>query len=153
MKLAPDTELYDRDFYEWIQQNVDLLRRGCVERADLAHIAEEIEDLGKLDQRAITSRLEVLVMHLLKWKYQPEKRYGRSGKSGWLDTISEQRRRLTKLFAQSPSLKRFADSELTDVYRYAVESAARQTLIPPDQFPAECPFTLDQILDDEFLPD
>jgi hypothetical protein len=74
MKLAPDTELYDRDFYEWIQLNVDLLRRGCVERADLAHIAEEIEDVANRGQRTVESRIEVLVMHLLKWKYQPGKR-------------------------------------------------------------------------------
>jgi hypothetical protein len=153
MKLAPDTELYDRDFYEWIQQNVDLLRRGCAKQSDLAHIAEEIEDVSKRDQRAVTSRLEVLVMHLLKWKYQPEKRYSHSGKSSWLETIAEQRQRLAKLFEKSPSLKRVAASELSDAYLYAVQAASRQTLIPLSQLPTECPFTLDEVVDEGFLPD
>lgn len=62
--------LYDRDFFEWTVRNAELLRRGCVEEADLEHLAEEIEDLGKRDTREVMSRLTVLLMHLLKWSIQ-----------------------------------------------------------------------------------
>jgi hypothetical protein len=152
MNSAPDTKLYDRDFYEWIQQNVDLLRRGCVEQADLVHIAEEIEDLGKRDRRAITSRLEVLVMHLLKWRYQPEKRDTPSGRSSGLSKIMEQRRRVERILKDSPSLKPFAACALAESYLHAATRASLETGIPLNQFPAESPFTLVQVLDDEFLP-
>lgn len=153
MKLAPDTDLYDRDFYEWIQLNVDLLRRGCVERADLAHIAEEMEGLANRDRRAVANRLIVLVMHLLKWKYQPDKRYSPSGRSSWLSTVMEQRRRIEQILEESPSLKPFTASALVKNYHHAAQLASLQTGIPLGQFPGECPFTLDQVLDDEFLPD
>jgi hypothetical protein len=153
MNRAPDTELYERDFFEWIQHNVELLRRGCVEQADLEHIAEEMEGLANRDQREISSRLVVLVMHLLKWKYQPEKRYTRSGKSSWLSTIVEQRGRLEKVLQASPSLTRYAASTLVEDYPRAAKRASLETGIPLNQFPAGCTFTLDQVLDDNFLPD
>lgn len=153
MNPVPDTELYNRDFYQWIQHNADLLRQGCVERADLAHIAEEMEDVANKGQRTVESRIEVLVMHLLKWKYQPGKRYSPSGKSSWLSTIVEQRTRLKQLFHKSPSLKTFAANALLEGYPHSARRAFLETGIPLNQFPAECPFTLDQVLDDNFLPD
>ena len=145
--------LYDRDFFEWTARNADLLRRGCVEEADLENIAGEIEDLGKRDKREVTSRLVVLAMHLLKWRVQPKLRYTESGSSSWLATIAEQRRQLTAIFAQSPSLKRFACAALIDAYPSAVKQASLETGIPIRQFLGECPFHLDQILEDEFLPE
>jgi hypothetical protein len=144
--------LYDQDFFEWTARNAELLRQGCVHEADLEHLAEEIEDLGKRDKNGVENRLVVLVMHLLKWKYQPERRYTATGASSWLSTITEQRRRLRSIFKQSPSLKGFARTALLDVYPDAVKRASAETGIPIRQFPSECPFTFDQVLEDEFLP-
>jgi hypothetical protein len=145
--------LYDQDFFEWTTRNAELLRQGCVHEADLEHLAEEIEDLGKRDQREVFSRLVVLVMHLLKWKLQPERRYSESGSSSWLATIGEQRRQLAGIFEQSPSLKRHGEQALREVHRHAIKEASPETGIPIPRFPAECPFTFDQVLEDEFLPE
>jgi hypothetical protein len=145
--------LYDQDFFEWTARNAELLRQGCVHEADLEHLAEEIEDLGKRDKREVSSRLTVLVMHLLKWSFQPDRRYTESGSSSWLATIREQRRQLRGIFKQSPSLESFACSELPDIYPYALKEASAETGIPIPRFPAECPFAFDQVLEDEFLPE
>jgi hypothetical protein len=116
--------LYDLDFFEWTARNAELLRQGCIHEADLEHLAEEIEDLGKRDKREVFSRLTVLVMHLLKWQLQPERRYTESGTSGWLATIREQRRQLAGIFDQSPSLKRHGELALREVHRHAVREAS-----------------------------
>src|SRR5215472_16561668 len=94
-------ELYDRDFFEWTQCNAALLRAGRFDHADIEHIAEELEGMGKRDQRELESRLQVLLMHLLKWKYQPAKR-----SSSWEGTIDTQRDEIGRLLRQAPSLKR-----------------------------------------------
>jgi hypothetical protein len=145
--------LYDQDFFEWTARNAELLRQGCVHEADLEHLAEEIEDLGKRDKNEVISRLVVLVMHLLKWKLQPERRYSESGASSWLATIREQRRQLGYLLEQSPSLERYGEQKLSEVHRYAIKEASAETGIPIPRFPAECPFSFDQVLEDEFLPE
>jgi len=145
--------LYDQDFFEWTQRTGDLLRHGCVQQADLEHVAEEIEDLGKRDRREIDNRLVVLLVHLLKWSLQPGRRYTESGSSTWLASIREQRRQLTKLFQQSPSLKRYGAEAMVEAYRAAVKQASAETGIPIAQFPAEYPFHFDQVLEDEFLPE
>jgi hypothetical protein len=144
--------LYDRDFYEWTVRNAELLRRGCVEQADLEHLAEEIEDLGKRDKREVSSRLIALIAHLLKWKYEPGLRYA-FGTSSWLNTIREQRRELGLIFDQSGSLQRLASESLEWVYAKSVEVAAEETDIPIGEFPSACPFRLDQILENKFLPE
>jgi hypothetical protein len=145
--------LYDRDFFEWTVRNAELLRRGCVEEADLEHLAEEIEDLGKRDTREVMSRMTVLLMHLLKWSIQPEHRYTESGSSSWLATINEQRHELTDILAQSPSLKKRAEEGLLKAYRRAVKDASAETGIPTRQFPEQCPFGFEQVLAEEFLPE
>jgi hypothetical protein len=145
--------LYAQDFFEWTARNAELLRQGRVEEADLEHVAEEIEDLGKRYRHEIKSRLVVLVVHLLKWKLQPERRYSPSGSSSWLRTIIEQRGQLADLLEEAPSLKRYAEEALNDAHRRAVKEASAETGIPVARFPAECPFRFDQVLEDEFLPE
>jgi hypothetical protein len=145
--------LYDQDFFEWTARNAELLRSGSVEEADLENIAQEIEDLGTRYRHEVKNRLVVLVMHLLKWKLQPERRYTQSGASSWLSTIQEQRGQLVDLLEEAPSLKRYAQQALSGAHRRAVKRASAETGIPIRQFPAECPFTFDQVLEDEFLPE
>jgi hypothetical protein len=145
--------LYDRDFFEWTVRNAELLRNGCVEEADLEHIAEEIQDLGDRHRREIRSRLVVLLKHLLKWSMQPQRRYTESGSSSWLSTIREQRGQLADLLEEAPSLKRFAEETLPKAHRRAIKEASAETGIPIRQFPEQCPFRFDQVLEDEFLPE
>jgi hypothetical protein len=139
--------LYDEDFFEWTRRSADLLRAGRFEQADIEHIAEEIEDMGKRDLKELNSRVQVLVAHLFKWQLQPAKR-----SRSWSSTIVTQRIEIEADLKQSPSLKRKVRSGLPDNYEKAVRRATAQTGLASDHFPAECPFTVEQILDPEFLP-
>ena len=140
-------ELYEEDFYEWTVRNAELLRSGRASEADLEHIAEEIEDMGKRERRDLLSRMSTLMSHLLKWKIQPERR----GRSLEL-TIKVQRKDLHKLLAQTPSLKPFLAQELGDAYEHALLEASTETFRPVEDFPSTCPFTLEVLLDPEYLP-
>jgi hypothetical protein len=153
MSREDTAALYDRDFFEWTVRNAELLRSGCVEEADVEHLAEEIEDLGDRHRREIKSRLVVLVKHLLKWSAQPQGRYTESGSSSWLSTIREQRGQLADLLEEAPSLRRFAEETLPEAHRRAVKGASAETGIPIQQFPEQCPFSFEKILEDEFLPE
>jgi hypothetical protein len=146
--MTADTELYDRDFIEWAHYNAALLRSGCLEKADIDHIAEEIEDLGRSRHRALESRLEALIEHLLKWKFQPERR-----SRSWRNTIREQRAQIAKLLRKMPSLGPQLPANLGEIYELAVAVALLDTRLPETAFPASSPFSLDQILDQSFLPE
>jgi len=140
-------DLYDQDFFEWTVRNAELLRSGRASEADLAHIAEEIEDMGKRERRELLSRLGVLIAHLLKWQVEPERR-GHS----WVATINLQRRELRKLLAEMPSLRRFLEKQLPDAYTEGVLMAAAETNLPAEAFPSTCGYELEALLDEEFLP-
>jgi hypothetical protein len=140
-------DLYDRDFYEWTVRNAELLRSGSVEKADLDHIAEEIEDMGKRERRALLSRLGVLIGHLLKWQVQPDLQ-----SRSWQTTIRIQRREIAKLLADMPSLQRFLADNLVEAYEDGRLLAVAETHLPEDAFPSTCPFALDQVLSESFLP-
>src|ERR1017187_5391674 len=139
--------IYDEVFLEWPRRSAELLRAGRFEQADIEHIAEEIEDMGIRDLRALDSPLEVLLAHLLKWGFQREKR-----SRSWEKTIAVQRKGVERLLERNPSLRRRIKMDLTSNYRFAVRLAAIETGLPKSHFPAECPFTVEQILDPEFLP-
>jgi hypothetical protein len=142
------TVKYEQDFYAWAMQTVQALREGRLSEADLEHVAEELEDMGRSEKRALTNRLAVLLRHLLKWRHQPE-RHGNS----WRYTIEEQRVRVAKLLEDNPSLKHELEGMVSHAYRLAVLRAARETGISKSVFPDTCPFTLEQILDDGFWPE
>jgi hypothetical protein len=141
-------DLYDQDFIEWTQCNVALLRAGRFDQADILHIAEEIEDLGKNQQRELGSRLRVLITHLLKLRAEP----GSRAVAGWRATVDVQRGEIRRLIKQAPSLKRRVAEEAEDVYQEAVSKAAAGTKLPRSSFPAECPFSPDQLLDPDYTP-
>jgi hypothetical protein len=140
-------ELYDRDVYEWAQRNAELLRSGRVSEADLAHIAQAIEDMGNNRKHELKSRLARLILHLLKWQEQPAKR-GRS----WRVTIANQRVEIDGLLSENPSFRASLKATVAGAYPNAVKVAVLETGTPKTQFPRSCPFTLAQLLDDEFLP-
>ncbi len=145
--IASLSGLYDEDFFEWTRRNAELLRAGQLEQADIEHIADEIEDMGKRDLRELNSRTQVLLTHLLQWRLQSEKK-----SRSWKDTIVTQRIEIADELKQSPSLRGKLQTELQDNYGKAVRRAMAQTGLPLGSFPGECPFTVKQILDPEFLP-
>jgi hypothetical protein len=140
-------DLYDLDFFEWTQRNAELLNRKCFEAADISHIAEELADLGKRDQREVRSYLRRLIVHLLKWQMQPAKR-----SSSWLSSIGDSRSQLEDIFQQSPSLRKLAAKSFVEVYSDARRQASTQTRMAVSSFPSKCPYRFEQILDADFLP-
>jgi hypothetical protein len=142
-----EEDFYEEDFYEWTVRNAELLRSGRVSEADLEHIAEEIEDMGKRERRELLSRLSMLMSHLLKWTIQPERR-----SRSWELTIKLQRKDLRKLLDQNPSLNPSLAEGLEDAYEHALVEASTEAFRPIDDFPPTCPFTLEVLLDQEYLP-
>jgi hypothetical protein len=144
------SELYDTDFHGWAQQQAALLRTGQWQALDHDHLAEEIEDLSRRERQALRNRLVVLLVHLLKWPYQPQRRVqGRS----WYYTIREQRLAITEILAESPSLRPVGPDLLRSVYLRAQIRAARDTRLPETTFPTHCPWTWEQVRDDHFWPE
>ncbi|MGG1949321.1 DUF29 domain-containing protein [Trinickia sp. NRRL B-1857] len=139
---------YEKDVVVWASEQVALLRAGKLSDLDVEHIAQEIEDVGKSEQRELASRMAVLLSHLLKWKYQPALR-GRS----WTRTIAVQRKDVAYVLNEAPSLRgKFKDAQWLDlVWSKAVLSAENETGI--EGFPEGCPWTMEQILDAAFLPE
>lgn len=138
--------LYKSDFYAWTQQQAELLRNQYLSELDFIHLAEELEDMGRSEKRELASRLEVLLMHLLKWQFQPSLR-----SRSWQLTLKEQRLRLEQHLAENPSLKAFLPEYLTRAYQLAVIGAEKETGL--SSFPSDCPYTLEQIFDSAFLPE
>lgn len=146
-KTSPNT-LYDTDFYAWTQEQAQLLRERRWSDLDLENLVDEVESVGKSEKREIESRMEVLLAHLLKWKFQP----GARG-SSWRRTILEQRQRLHRLVRDSPSLKGFQTKQVFEMYRASTLIAADETGIALGLFPDQCPFTPDEVLDLNFFPE
>lgn len=138
------SDLYDRDFYAWTNEQAELLRAGRASELDWSNIAEEIESVGNSLQDQLISRLGVLLAHLLKWRFQPERR----GNS-WRLTIAEQRRRIDRLLRRNPSLKHELAESFSEAYGDALLMAERETSLPANVFPADSPWTFDQAMQDE----
>jgi Domain of unknown function DUF29 len=142
-----EMEGYEQDFYAWTQRTAELLRAGRFDEADIEHVAEEIEDMGWRDVRELNSRMRVLLAHLLKWQFQPDQR-----SASWRGTISAQRQELDSVLEQSPSLRPKLETGLADNYTRAVKRAAAETGLGSERFPATCPYAVEQVLDEDFLP-
>jgi len=143
------TSLYDTDIYAWSQQQVALLRAEDFTEVDWHHLIEEIDSLGISQLREVENRLIKLIMHLLKWQFQPEKR--QTGRS-WYLTITHQRVRLERVLERAPTLRSRLPEIICDVYPSVVKLAVAETQLPRNIFPLQCPYSPAQILDDEFFP-
>ena len=139
--------LYDKDYLLWIEETLKKLRSKNYEKVDWDNLLEEIEDMGRSEKRALESNLIVLLLHLLKWQYQSEKRSG-----SWERSILEHRRRIKKALKDSPSLKPYLITILNESYSEAVKQAKAETKLSLDTFPHQCPYELTTILEDGFLP-
>ncbi|MGF1588013.1 MAG: DUF29 domain-containing protein [Pleurocapsa sp.] len=140
--------LYNRDYCQWLVQTAELLKEKEFAQLDLKNLIEEVESLGKSEKRAIESNLIVIILHLLKWRYQPSRR-----SNSWKSSIREHRRRVQRLLIDSPSLKNHLSSTLADCYLAAKKQAGDETGLSTVVFPEECPFSLAESLDEDFLGD
>jgi len=140
--------LYDEDFYAWAMRTAGLLRQRRFTEIDIAHLAEELEDIGKRERRALESYLRNVTLHLLKWRYQPEK----CGAS-WRQSIRNGRIEIQKLLRDSPSLSEEVSQMLADEYAAARADAVDETGLSEETFPLDCPFSIEQVLDIGFWPD
>lgn len=139
---------YEKDVVAWAREQASLLRAGKLAAIDIEHIAEEIEDVGKSEQREFASRMSVLLAHMLKWKYQADRR----GNS-WRNTIRAQRAAIGRRLARTPSVKPMLDDEdwIADMWGDASQQAANEMGVA--DLPEICPWPMTQVLDAEFYPD
>lgn len=146
--MGTSTATYDDDLYTWSLEQAALLRQRKFDQVDLEHIIEEIEDMSKSEKRALVSFLENLLMHLLKWYYQPSHR-----SRSWELTIMEQRRRLVEHLDENPGLKGKLDESIEKAYFYARSGAEKETELPAGTFPKECPWDYATFADEAFWPE
>lgn len=143
-----NASLYDRDTYAWSMEQAALLRAGRLAEADIENIAEEIESVGKSEKRELESRLTVLLMHLLKWRFQPERRGG-----GWRATIDTQRVKIAKHLAENPSLTAALGETTEDAWRIALIEASGETGLSRKTFPPACEWTFARFMSADFWPE
>ena len=146
--MASSSSLYESDFHAWANRPADKLRAGAIEDSELVHIAEEIESMGISQRRELLGRVRVLLIHLLKWRFQPGLR-----SASWRATINAQRREIADLLDQMPSLRPVLAAGFDKTYARAIADAADETGLPGTDFPGSCPFSLDQALNPDFLPE
>lgn len=142
-----NTITYESDFYQWTQQQADRLRHGQWATLDAANLAEEIESMGKSDRRAIASYLANILFHLLKWQYQPDRRG-----TSWQLSIDNCRYQTSRRLKESPSLNPQLSAMMEEEYPQARKNASRETGLPLSTFPEQCPFNVEQIIND-FWPE
>ena len=138
---------YSSDFSRWTEETGRLLREGRWQHVDVEHLIAEVEDLGKSERRGIASQLTRLLLHLLKWQYQPQRR-----SDSWLDSIADARLQIELAMQDSPSLRDYPSDQLARFYALGRSGAAKQTGMPLSTFPEQCPYALDDVLSDDWLP-
>lgn len=144
----PRSALYESDFYAWAKEQAALLRAGKLAQADIERIAEEIDSMGRTEKRELVSRLTVLLLHMLKWRFQPSLR-----STSWRLSVEGQRLDVASHLADNPSLKAGLEAAIALAYRRASIDAQRETGLDAAVFPVACPWTFDQTMDASFWPD
>lgn len=142
------SNLYESDFYAWTQAQSHLLRSGQWEQLDTVNLIEELESLGRKERQQLRNRLGLLLGHLLKWQFQADRHSG-----SWLGMIREQRVQIKLLLEDSPSLKPYLEQAFASAYELGLALAIRDTQLGEQIFPDRCPYTLEQALDADFLPE
>jgi Domain of unknown function DUF29 len=139
--------LYDEDFLAWTEQQAALVRAGRLDQLDLDNLAEELDTMGRSEWGELENRLEVLLMHMLKWDHQPARR-----SRSWRGAIREQQNAIRRLMRRSPSLKRDLEGTIAEVYPDAVGHAIAETGLSPAAFPDRLPYSVAQVLEPEVEP-
>ncbi|MGB7084671.1 MAG: DUF29 domain-containing protein [Phormidesmis sp.] len=139
--------LYETDYAQWIEVTLQKLQQQDYAAVDWENLIEEIEDMGRSEKRSLKSNLTVILLHLLKWRYQTERR-----SQSWAASIVEHRIRVRDALEESPSLNSYLDQIFAKAYKDAVKLATAETGLPKEMFPAACPYTRQQVLDEDFMP-
>jgi hypothetical protein len=147
----PPSDLYERDYYTWIQEQVRALRERRVEDLDWPNLAEEIEDLGKSEKRALKSRITKLLEHLLKMAYASD-RIWQSNNRSWELSVGNAREAAGELVEENPGLRPFLNEIFARAYRTARRDALRALRLPDSAIPETPPWTFEQVIDDHFMP-
>jgi Domain of unknown function DUF29 len=133
---------YDRDLYSWAIEQAALLRAGRIAEADALNIAEEIDDVGNEQYDKLESALRLILLHLLKWDHQAERR-----SRSWWASIRIQRNHVTKVLRKNPGLKPLIGEAVVEAYDDARLEAAVQTDLEDETFPLDCPYSFDDIME------
>jgi Domain of unknown function DUF29 len=144
---AHSQTLYETDYLQWLETTVEKLQNQDYANVEWENLIEEIADMGRSERRSLKSNLIVILMHLLKWQFQPDKRSG-----SWEGSIIEHRRRVKEALDDSPSLKSYLEIVFVECYAQAVKQAKAETGLSMESFPLNCPYQLAEVTDDEFLP-
>jgi len=142
------TNLYESDFYAWTSEQAKLLQLRKLDQLDFENLIEEITSLGKQQQQELRNRLGLIIGHLLKWQYQPEKRT-----RSWQVTIQLQRQEIQDLLEDNPSLKSYLDKALSQSFRLGLAQVLSETPISKQVLPDVCPYSLAELLDPNFPDD
>ncbi len=149
---------YEQDFSGWINQHIALLKTSRFQELDIDHLIEELEGMAIRDRNELVSHLVILMAHLLKWQYQFKKfaeawqHANEYAAKSWQYTIIEQRYRVKEQLEQNPSLKRQLTEAVAKAYPKAVSLAVKETGLAAKTFPKECPYLIEQLLEDDFYP-
>jgi hypothetical protein len=149
MVKAATSELvsFDQDFHAWVLEQIELLKDGRFADLDIEHLTDELRAIAMAEKSEIDNRLVVLLQHLLKWEFQPERR-----SNSWRATILEQRTRINRVISDSPSLRRYPGRVIEKEYVIGRLHASGETGLPLDRFPSTCPYSVAQVLDENFFP-
>jgi len=148
--------LYQTDYSAWADRHAELLRAGRFDELDIEHLLEELADMGRSEREELESRLTVLLAHLLKWQYQfrtLSERWREFKGDSWRATIIEQRERIARRLRKSPGLTSRLDEILREAYEDARALASKESRLAPDTFPDLCPYSLAEMLDEDFYPE
>jgi hypothetical protein len=146
--ISPKVKLYDRDFYLWLKTTIEQLRENDFAEVDLPNLLEELESMGRSEKQALESNLQIVLRHLLKYKYQPKRR-----SNSWRFTIIEHRDRLETALENSPSLKPYFFEVFDKCYAKARKKTATETGLSIDTFPVKSPFIPEETLNADYLPE
>jgi hypothetical protein len=147
ISLSKVESLYETDYLQWLETTVQRIQNQEYGAVDWENLVEEIADMGKRERRSLESNLIVLLIHLLKWQFQPQHRSG-----SWEGSILEHRRRINKALKDSPSLNAYLESVILECYGEAVQQAKAETGLSLEIFPSDCPYPLEDMLKPDFLP-
>lgn len=138
---------YEEDLVAWMESQIELLRARRFEQLDLENLLEELEGMVRHERRGLQSRVELVLLHMLKHQFQPSRR-----SRSWQLTLDEQRGQIRDRIEDSPSLRCELERYMVSQYPRVAKRASLQTRIPLPTFPTICPYTVEQLLDDDFLP-
>jgi hypothetical protein len=146
--LAPEAPArggYMRDFYSWLMEQARLVREGRWDAVDRENLAEEIESLGREQFNKLESALRVLLLHILKWDHQPERR-----SRSWILSIEAQRTEVEDVLADNPGLGPRIPEAIARGYRRARIEAAKETDLEKEAFPETCRYSFDDLMSRQF---